>query len=323
MSTWIRGAAAAAILAATPLYAQSLEGTWTSSALEGERLQLTLHYERSSTWGRSVSLADLSGLDAHQVAALDSRPVSFALARESGRFDFQGVFQEGRGAGHFRFTPDRRFVATLRALGVSGADAASDRQLMQMALADVSASWVREIRQLGFALDLDAVRNGAIHRVSPDFVRGLRAEGVELRGMDDAVSLRIHRVTAEYVRELRAIGLGELSRNQLTEMRIHRVTPEFVREMRSLGFADLSHRHLVEMRIHRVTPEFVRELEELGYRGLTRRQLVQMRIHRVTPEFIRQVRAGGFGHLPPETLVRMRIHRIEVPGSRAEPRARP
>jgi beta-lactamase regulating signal transducer with metallopeptidase domain len=167
------------------------------------------------------------------------------------------------------------YAAEMRAAGLGRL---TTNDLVSLRVAGVSAAWVREVRQLGFALDLDAVRSGAIHRVSPDFVRGLRAEGVELRGMTDAVSLRIHQVT-----------------------------PEFVREMRSLGFADLSAGSLVEMRIHRVTPEFVREMEELGYRGLTRGQLVQMRIHRVTPAYIRELFDAGLTGLTHDQLVRLRI----------------
>ncbi len=45
----------------------------------------------------------------------------------------------------------------------------------------------------------------------------------------------MHGVTAEYVREMRAEGLDGLSLGQLTEMRMHGVNSEYVREMRDFG----------------------------------------------------------------------------------------
>lgn len=321
--------------------ADTTEGTWTLSPNGRGGLQVNLHFGPTQQWGRPVDRADLVGLTDAQMGAAASTPVSFRMEREAGVFEMEGAFREGRGAGHFRFRPDRGFASTLRSLGVEGAGEITDRELMILALADASSAAVREYRALGLApLDVEGVIQLSIHQVTPEYVREMRSLGLTGGNtVDDVVQLRIHRVSTEYVRELASLGYRDLSRDQLLEMgihgvdaehvraiqelgfrtptprqlvdtRIHRVTPEYVRSMREAGFRDLSPEALVDMRIHRVTPEFIQGLAEAGYRDLTRDQLMQMGIHGVTPAFIREVREAGFRDLSPEALVRMKIHGI-------------
>lgn len=319
------------------------EGTWTITERENGRLQLNLHYETNSSWGRSVERADLRGLTDEQLRSGTSVPVAFRIEREAGVFDMEGAFREGRGAGHFRFAPNRQFAATLRSLGIRGADEVTDKELMHLALADASTANIRALQALELGeMDVDDLVQVSIFDVTPEYVREMRSLGIggtnSVRGM---VELRIHRISTGFVRELEQAGYRGLDRRQLLDMGIHGVTPEFIQQMRRAGFENLSARDLVdlrihgvtpeyvrevraagladelsaraavEMRIHQVTPQFVRELEALGYRNLTRRQVMDMGIHGVTPDFIREVREAGFNDLSPETLVRMKIHGID------------
>lgn len=328
--------------------ADTTEGTWTLSPSGRGGLQMNLHFGPAQQWGRSIDRADLVGLTDAQMDATVSTPVSFRIQREAGVFEMEGAFREGRGAGHFRFQPDRGFASTLRSLGVEGTDEITDRELMILALGDASSAAVREYRALGLApLDVEGVIQLSIHQVTPEYVREMRALGLTgASTVDDVVQLRIHRVSTDYVRELASLGYRDLSRDQLLEMgihgvdaehvraiqglgfetptprqlvdtRIHGVTPEYVRSMREAGFRDLSPEALVDMRIHRVTPEFIRALADAGYRELSRDQLMQMGIHGVTPGFIREVREAGFRDLSPEALVQMKIHGIGAEYGRA------
>jgi hypothetical protein len=320
--------------------AAAVEGTWTITPREDGRLQLNLHYE-TSNWGRGIDRADLRGLSDAAVNATTSTPVAFRIEREAGVFDMEGAFREGRGAGHFRFAANREFAATLRLLGVEGADGATDRDLMNLAMADASAANVRALMALDLgSVDLKELVELSIFNVTPEYVREMRSLGIDgtnsVRGMVELrihhistayvrelesigyrdltrrqlLDMGIHGVTVERVRELRALGYENLTARQLVDMRIHGVTPEYIRQVREAGFRDLTPESLVDFRIHNVTPEFVRALEALGYRDLSRRQLLDMGTHGVTPEFIREVRAAGFENLSPETLVRMKIHGI-------------
>lgn len=318
-----------------------VEGTWTITGREDGRLQLNLTYENNSNWGRGIDRADLAGLTDEAMNATTSTPVAFRIEREAGVFEMEGAFREMRGAGHFRFEPNRAFAATLRSLGVEGADRATDRELMHLAIADASSANVRALMALDLGpIDLEKLVELSIFNVTPEYVREMRALGiggtnsvegvVELRihgistgyvrelesagyrGLDrrQLLDMGIHGVTVAGIRELQALGYRDLPARELVSMRIHGVTPEYIREVKAAGFEDLTPEGLVEMRIHGVTPRMVRDLEALGYRDLTRQQLLQMGIHGVTPEFIREVREAGFNDLTPETLVRMKIHGI-------------
>jgi hypothetical protein len=310
--------------AVAPAAASPTEGTWTLNDHAGERMQLMLQWG-TSTWGRSVDLEELRGLTRRQIDAASSTSVTFRLEREAGAFDMEGAFREGRGAGHFRFVANRGFGATLRGLGVRDADQVTDHQLMQLAIAGASAAEVRELAGLGLTpLTLRELIQLAIHRVTPEYVRSLRALGIEgTNTVSGVVQMRIHRVTPEYVRSMEALGLRGLTSRQLLQMRIHGVRPEAVRELHALGYTDLSAQELVEMRIHRVTPEFIRDLAAAGYPNLTRSQLVRMRIHGVTPAFIREMRQAGHSDATAESLVRLRIRGGDAERARPRERRRP
>jgi hypothetical protein len=206
----ILGPLAAVLLivgAAAPAAASPNEGTWTLTDRDGERMQLMLHWG-TSNWGRSIDAAELRGLTAQQIGAATSTPVAFRLEREAGVFEMEGAFREGRGAGHFRFVPDRGFGARLRGLGVQGADQVTDQQLMQLAIAGASAAEVRELAGLGLTpLTLRELIQLSIHGVTPEYVRSLRELGIEgTNTVSGVVQMRIHRVTPEYVRSVEGTG---------------------------------------------------------------------------------------------------------------------
>ena len=259
------------------------EGTWTAAEKDAARLQLTLQWE-TSTWGRSIARSELRGLSDGQVAAPSSTPVTFRIEREAGTFEMEGAFREGKGAGHFRFQPNRPFAATLRSLGVVGAEQVSDKDLMRLAIADVSSATLREFTRLGFgSLRVKDVMELSIHNVTPDYVRSVRALGISgTNTVSGVVEMKIHRITPEYVRDMEALGYRNLSREQLLQMSIHGVSREQVQELNRLGYRDLSARQLVELRIHRVTPAFIQEMREAGFRDLSPEALREMRIHRVS-----------------------------------------
>jgi hypothetical protein len=274
----------ALLFAGTSALQAATEGTWTANTTDSDtQIHLMLQWE-TSNWGRSIPLNDLRGISRQQISSSISTPVHFQIDREPGNFAMEGVFRDGKGAGHFRFTPNRNFASTLRSLRVEGAENITDRQLMTMAMANVSRSMIEELSTLG-----------------------LRPLGVR-----QLVQLSIHGVTADYVRALRARGMTDTDEvRHVVSLRIHGVTPDLLDAYAELGYRDLSRSEVMQMSIHGARPSFIRELRELGYSDLSPKQLVRMRIHGVTPSFIREMREAGYSDLPPDTLVRMRIHGID------------
>jgi hypothetical protein len=288
-------AAIVLFLTASIVCASTVDGTWTATARE-DGLDLTVSYGRtnhssvSSRTGRRLQFADLRGLTAATAMSATQVPVSFTLEREAGTVAFNGVFRDGKGSGHFEFSPAGDYASRLAAAGVRTSRTTLDpeRQLLMLML-DVSTNWLREMRSLGYDdISLDDAISLGIFRVTPQMVREFRQAGYRDLSIATLTTLRIHKVTPDYLRQLEELGLGPISLDKAVAMRIHRVTPEYVRELRDLGYSNLTTDELVEMRIFKVTPEFIRRLSAAGYTDLTVKRLVQIKIHGVEDILLRR-----------------------------------
>lgn len=267
----------------------AISGAWTANfePKDVDRLYFNLTRGPGHAEGTTYRLRDFSGLNAAQVQSPERNDVQFELRREAGTVAFEGSFRDGHGAGQFSFTPNRDFVATLRAMNfrIEDLDEDGDRE--------------SEESHLYFLTSID---------LSTAYIKAMQAEG--FRGkLDTFVEMRMFGVTPEYAREMRAL-LGKLTNEELVEGSMHGVTPDYVRRTRAYGWK-LDFEKLVETRIHGATPEFADELKKVGYSGLTEEQLVEMRIFGVTPQFIRELADAGYRNVPIEKMIQMRIFKIE------------
>jgi hypothetical protein len=307
---------ALAVLSTTAAaFAADLRGSWTGSSEERGKIHLNLvrrHNQNGHTW----KVSEFTGLTDAQIQASTQTPVAFSVRREAGVVNFEGTFKEGYGGGQFTFSPNRGYLDSLRALGVTSEDDDSEKEidehLLALALHDVSTAFIRSMQAIGYRESLEKYMAMRIFRINPELVAELRSLGFDKLDTDDLISSQVHGVTPQYVREMRAAGYTKLSMEELVSTRIHRVTPEFRKEMAALGYDKLDLDELTSFRIHRVTPEFVRELRSLGYANLSADDLLSMRIHRVTPEFIRELREAGYSNVPVDKLLAMRIHGIDA-----------
>jgi beta-lactamase regulating signal transducer with metallopeptidase domain len=115
--------------------------------------------------------------------------------------------------------------------------------------ANEGGSYIDGLQAAGLKdLTVDELISLKIHGVTPDYIRGLRAAGVEATNAE-LVSLKIHEVTPEYVRELAAAGLGNLRVHEYLAARVQGITPEFVQKIRSHGFKDLTLRQVISLKL--------------------------------------------------------------------------
>jgi beta-lactamase regulating signal transducer with metallopeptidase domain len=109
------------------------------------------------------------------------------------------------------------------------------------------------------------------------YIGGLQAAGLKDLTVDQIIALKIHGVTPEYIRELRAAGV-EASSAELVSLRIHEVTPEFVRDLSAAGLSNLRVQDYLTARIQGITPDFVQKIRSHGFKDLTMRQLISLKI---------------------------------------------
>jgi hypothetical protein len=124
-------------------------GRWTLAFVRADTFALELYWDDGTEWRRAIGFAELHGAAPRDIAASDPTPVTFRVERDAGDFEFEGSFYLGRGAGQFRYRPERRFADTLRALGVAELGAVRDHDLKSFAFGDISAEAIRELRALG------------------------------------------------------------------------------------------------------------------------------------------------------------------------------
>jgi hypothetical protein len=186
--------------AAAPAAGWQESGDWTANARNGwrdddrvPRIRLNLRTsDGQDRWGFGVRVTDLAGLPG---AALDGdvASVRFTLPREAGTFTFTGSTSDGRGGGRYTFAPSAAYASAMAGLGFG---ALRREQTIRLAVMDVGAAFVKDIRELealGFTgLGGDHLVRMRIHSVSAEFVRQARADGLRIDSPDDAVDLAIH-----------------------------------------------------------------------------------------------------------------------------------
>lgn len=239
-----------ALLGVAITQAASERGEWTLNQSElPDRLQFSLqssgseyrHFSSSSDW----NIADFQGLDWSTPAKHD---VHFTIKRDAGVFDGEGFVDHSAGAGLFTFEPNPQYPQQMAELGFPG---------------------ITEDRQFAFAL----------HDVSIEFARGLKAAGVTGLDTDKLIAFRIHGVSPQFIRDLRGLGLDVSDAGKLIAFRIHGVSPEFVTELARLGYSHPEPDKLIALRIHGVTPQYIEALRARGVQNLTLDQLISLRIH--------------------------------------------
>ena len=296
------------LLALTVSAQEAITGTWKADAnrqserpgkwdkddkddnddneIKGDRLYLS--FERrtakggNSQNGQTFNYSDLQGLSRQQ--ALSSGAVKFSLVREAGTIDCEGTFQNGKGSGTFRFTPNAQFVQAMKSRGFdfeknpSRGDGDTNERLFAAATLGVTTALADDLLAANFGqLDIDDLFKAAIFKVDSKFMREMKASGFPNLGMDELVKARIFKIDADFVRNIAQMGFDKEPFESLVKMRIFKITPAFITEIRGEGFTDIDIEDLVKMKIFKIDGAFIRQARSEGV-PMNVEKLVQKRI---------------------------------------------
>jgi hypothetical protein len=295
--TVVAGLTAAAWVTSSHVEAQStqsgstqsggtLSGTWRASVSKpSNKLNLNLereHKRGKSNMGHDFDFAELQGLSLEQ--ALNGGPVNFSLMREAGRVDFEGSFQNGKGSGTFRFTPNGAFVSAMKSRGFNFDenqdldDHRGEDRVFAATMLNVTTALADDLASAGFGkLDTGDLFKAAIFKVDSKFAREMKASGFENLGMEELVKARIFKVDPEFARQVAQMGFEKEPFESLVKMQIFKVTPEFITEVRNEGLTNLQIEDLVKMRIFKIDAQYIREAKADGT-PLEVERLVQRKI---------------------------------------------
>ena len=264
-----------------------ITGDWTAT-LSKDSGKIQLNLERRSDrggkhqHGESYEFSELQGLTRDQ--ALNGGAVSFSLNREAGKVDFEGSFQNGRGAGTFRFSGNQSFVSALKSRGFNLDENSDDHErhpdsrLFTAAMVNVTTALADDLRSGGFEnLKVEDLFKAAIFKIDGQFMREMKASGFNNLGMEELVKARIFKIDADFVRKVSQMGFEKEPFETLVKMQIFKVTPEFITEVRNEGLTNLQIEEIVKLRIFKIDAEFIRQAKADGT-PIDVESLVQKRI---------------------------------------------
>ena len=266
-----------------------LTGDWkaeTKSGKNSDKIHLSFerrHDRGKNQHGSSYDYADLQGLSREQISS--GGAVKFSLVREAGTIECEGVFQNNKGAGTFRFTANSQFVSAMKTRGFdfekdssSGKNQDSEQRLFAAATLNVTTALADDLLAADFGkLDTEDLFKAAIFKVDLQFMREMKASGFPNLTMEDLVKARIFKIDADFVKQIAVMNFDKEPFESLVKMRIFKVTPEFIAEARNEGLTDLDVEDLVKMKIFKIDSRFIREAKAAGV-PLEIEKLVQKRI---------------------------------------------
>ncbi len=247
-------------------------GTWMASISSKENSKLQLNLERRNDKGsrhqsgQGYEFSDLQGLSREQ--AQNGGNVSFSLVREAGRVDLEGSFQNGKGSGTFRFTPNAAFVSAMKSRGFDfqpNSDDDFEDRLLTATTLNITTALADDLSSAGFGkLDIHDLFKAAIFKIDSNFAREMKASGFNNLGMEDLVKARIFKIDAKFVREVAQMGFEKEPFESLVKMQIFKVTPEFLAELRNEGLTDLKVEDIVKLRIFKIDVNYIRQARAEG-----------------------------------------------------------
>ena len=249
-----------------------ITGTWTASLSSKEDSKIQLNLERRNDKGgrhqsgQSYEFSDLQGLSREQVQ--NGGPVSFSLVREAGRVDCEGSFQNGKGSGAFRFTPNAAFISAMKSRGFdfqTDSDHDFDDRLLSATTLNITTALADDLASAGLGkIDIHDLFKAAIFKIDSQFVREMKASKFNNLGMEELVKARIFKIDANFVREVAQMGFDNEPFESLVKMQIFKVTPEFISELRNEGLTDLKVEDIVKLRIFKIDADYIRKAKQEG-----------------------------------------------------------
>ena len=268
----------------------TLTGDWKAEVRSEKNLdKIQLSFERRTEKGgrnqhsTSYAYTDLQGLSREQ--ALNGGVVKFSLVREAGTIECEGNFNNGKGAGTFRFAANPQFVSAMKTRGFDfEADSSRhknqdlEERLFAATTLNVTTALADDLISADFGkLEVEDLFKAAIFKVDSQFMREMKASGFPNLGMEELVKARIFKIDADFVKQVVAMGFDKEPFESLVKMRIFKVTPEFIAEARNEGLTNLDIEDLVKMKIFKIDSQFIRQAKADGV-PLEVEKLVQKRI---------------------------------------------
>lgn len=259
----------------------------------------------------------------------DGEEISFVVSADPGDLKFTGLVKGKFASGSYYFEENKEFSAEA---GKLFKREVTTEELLRLAFARVSISFLRGVFQAGISPSVEEVIALRVHGLAPDGVKAYAAAG--FAKPYEMTSLRAHGATPEYAGGVRASGYGktveEVTRfkahgvkteelegwnaagfkgagDEIVRLHVHGVQPAYGAAWKKGGF-DFSAEELVRLKIHGVPAEFGEALSGID-KKTSAEEAIRLRIHGVTPEFFREVKKSN-PEITVEDVVNLKLNGV-------------
>jgi beta-lactamase regulating signal transducer with metallopeptidase domain/uncharacterized protein YnzC (UPF0291/DUF896 family) len=162
-------------------------------------------------------------------------------------------------------------------------------QLIALKIQDVTPEYVRGLREQGLQLDAEKLIAMRVQGITPEYIRELHQSGLNPTE-DQLIGLKVQGADGEYYRGLKEAGI-QPDVDRLIGLKVQGVTPEYVRELRAAGLT-VTADQVIALKVQDVSPAYLKGLHEQGIDPRTD-DAIALKVQDVTPEYIRDIRALG------------------------------
>ena len=262
----------------------STEGKWEAELPKRKREEAIILEFRE---GRQTRSYWLHRVDVPLSATREGEPrsVEFGIGGEAGTLRFNGILDGRSGYGMYRFQPNETYADEA---GTLLKDELTTADLMELSLADVALSYIRDLKELGLEVGLGDVLKLKRHNLDTATVKSYTALGF---GIDPLLRLRNYGIKPDFIASAREHGFGKTT-DELIKLRNYGISPDQIADWKKAGF-DLSLDELIKMRNQGISPGYAAAWRAVD-QGVTYDEMIRMRNHGVTPEYVKAWRSAGY-----------------------------
>ena len=206
----------------------------------------------------------------------------------------------GQAAASSGSQPSSSYIEDMKGAGLGNL---SVDELVALKIQGVTPEYVRGMRAAGVNVDADELIGMKVQGVTPEYVKEMRAAypGIDI---DTIIGFKVQGVTTEYATELSKLGI-KADADDLIGLKVQGVTPEYVRDMRATGM-NFDTDELIAMKVQGVTPAYVSTLKSAGLGKLDTDDIIAAKTMGITPEFIEKAKSHNFKDLDLEKLIELK-----------------
>jgi hypothetical protein len=318
-------------------------GTWFAT-IKGEKVYIQFQADENDdnhnwTSSRYFNLSDFPTLPKTEKA-------DFTLTREAGTIVFNGKFDADQGIGHYKFTPNKDYVAFMSNQKIEDMD---DDEYFSFFMADVKKDYVQFLKDNGFKdISRNEIMSMSYQKIDAAYIKYWKDLGYKDLTTNELVSLKSQKVDAAYVNEIRKAGYTDLTIRQIISFKQQHITGDYINSlakaslktsgsnapaekptaqqiissknmhidsayvsgMSSVGIGYSTntgtYTQLTSLKAMNITPEYVKSFEAVGLTGLSPSTLYNMKSLNITPEYVKEFKDLGYSNEDIQKLLMMK-----------------